>query len=266
MRNVAPPGVCEAFPSTVWPAGALPGPGRRVLAAETAVALVHDGVTSVVTMATPDDLDDFALGYSLTQGIVATPDEIREISVLETPLGIEVRVFLHKDAGRALASRRKHLSSGLGGLDSLSAAARRAPNVQDDLVLRRHDVREAVEDLAAHRWMRHATGSGHAAGYWSPALGLITAREDLSRHNALDKLAGARARGGPPSPGCVVITDAACVEAVQRVAAIGAGILVGKGAPTALAVRTAFDAGVTLVAMDYTGGFELFSHAERVVT
>ena len=264
MRSSALSGVCEAFPSTVWPAGAHPGPGRRVLAAEIAVALVHDGVTSAVVMATPDELEDFALGYSLTQGVVAQASDIREIAVLETPLGIEVRVALHKEAARVLAGRRKYLSSGLGGLDSLSAAAPRAPPVADDLVLRRPDVRAALEDPPAHRWMRQATGAGCAAGYWSPALGLIAAREDLNRHNALDKLAGARARGGPPSHGCVVVTDAVCVETVQRVAAIGAGILIGKGAPTALAVRTAFDAGVTIAAMDETGGFELFSHAQRV--
>jgi FdhD protein len=269
MRSSGLSGVCEAFPSTVWAAGAHPGPGRRMLAAETAVAIVHDGLTSAVTMASPDDLEDFGVGYSLTQGFVASREEIRSIDVFDTPLGIELRIALHKWSGEALAARRRHMAgpggSGLGGLDSLSAAARRAPNVEDDLVLRRHDVREAIEDLSAHRWMRRATGSGYAAGYWSPALGLIAAREDLGRHNALDKLIGARARGGPPSPGAVIITGAACVEAVQRVAAIGAGILIGHGAPTGLAVRTASDAGVTLVAADETGGFELFSHPGRVI-
>ncbi len=261
-------GVSETLPHARWRNRAAPSPGRRALPAEIAIALVHDGATTAVVMASPDDLTDLAVGYTLSHGLVAGSSQIRDVQLLESPLGIEVRIWLGTEAAAALALRRRHgagpAPDGLSGLDSLSQAARRAPNVVTDLELRRDDIYAALDALEDCQPLNRATRAVHAAAYWTPALGLIAAREDVGRLNALDKLAGALAKGGRIVPGVIVVTGRVCVEVVQKSAAIGAPVIVGAGAPTALAVRTAQEAGLTLVAAQ-DDGFEVFTHPQRLL-
>ncbi|HTI66422.1 MAG TPA: formate dehydrogenase accessory sulfurtransferase FdhD [Caulobacteraceae bacterium] len=262
-----PPGV-ERFGRAVWRDGVLAAAGERVLAAEVPVALVHDASTTAVMMATPADLHDFGVGFSLTEGVIEDPGQIRALEVVETPLGIEVRMWLEPGAGATLGDRRRRLAGptgcGLCGIDSLEEAAHPPRLVTADLSLSPAQIQAALQALAGEQALNALTRAVHAAGFWTPDAGLAAAREDVGRHNALDKLAGALALAGTQAPGAVVLTSRISVEMVQKTAAIGAPILIAVSAPTALAVRTAQAAGITLVGVARDDGFEVFTRPERV--
>ena len=256
-------------PRTRWRDG-LVDQDVRALAEETPVAIVYDAASYAVMMATPCDLEDFALGLSLTEGVIASPEEIEAVEVAPGELGIEARVWLKPGRRQALAERRRRLvgptGCGLCGIDSLAEAARTPPRVEAALTLSAADVLAAVEALSGAQALGRRTRAAHAAGFWSPAAGLVAVREDVGRHNALDKLAGALARAGVEgADAAVVLTSRVSVEMVQKTAVIGAGVLVAVSAPTTLAVRTAEAAGITLVAVARADGFEVFSHPWRIV-
>jgi FdhD protein len=251
-----------------WRDGAFDA-GQREIPEETAIALVHDASTTAVMMATPSDLEDFALGFSLTEGVVGRLDEIRGLDIVSEPDGIEVRMWLAEPRSTALAARRRNLAGptgcGLCGVESLAEASRPISRVTSELTLHGSDVQAALAALSAAQPLGAATRAVHAAGFWTLRDGLCAAREDVGRHNALDKLAGALARAGrSASDGVVVLTSRVSVEMVQKTAMIGAPILVAVSAPTTLAIRTADAAGVTLLAVARTDGFEVFTHPDRI--
>ena len=255
-------------PRTRWRDGAV-DLGVRSLAEETPVAIVYDASTYAVMMATPADLKDFALGLSLTEGVISSAEEVASIEVAAGEFGVEARVWLQPGRREALAARRRRLAGptgcGLCGIDSLAEAARRPARVKADLRLDARDVLAAVAALSDAQSLGRLTRAVHAAGFWSPDEGLVAAREDVGRHNALDKLAGGLARGGVAGAGgAVVLTSRVSVEMVQKSAVIGAGVLIAVSAPTTLAVQTAEKAGMTLIAVARSDGFEVFSHPERV--
>ena len=237
---------------------------------EVAVALTYNRTTHAVMMATPCDLEDFAIGLSLTEGVIASPDEIEAVEVAPGELGIEARVWLKPGRRQALAARRRRLAGptgcGLCGIDSLAEAGRTPPRVDAALTLVAAEVLAAMEALSEAQALGQRTRAVHAAGFWSPTASLIAAREDVGRHNALDKLAGALARAGVDGAGgVVVLTSRVSVEMVQKTAVIGAGLLVAVSAPTTLAVQTADVAGITLAAVARADGFEVFTHPRRIV-
>ena len=254
---------------TRWRDGAV-DTGVRPLAQEAPVAIVYDASTYAVMMATPADLEDFALGLSLTEGVISSAEEVASIEIAAGELGIETRVWLKPGRREALAARRRRLAGptgcGLCGIDSLAEASRTPPRVEAQLCLTPGDVLAAVEALSQAQALGQLTRAVHAAGFWSSSLGLVAAREDVGRHNALDKLAGALARavvaGGT---GAVVLTSRLSVEMVQKAAVIGSGVLIAVSAPTTLAVATAQKAGLTLVAVARADGFEVFTHPERIM-
>ena len=252
-----------------WRHGA-PSQGAREIPEETPVALVYDASTYAVMMATPADLEDFAVGFSLTEGVVDTPGEIRGLEIVDQPLGVEIRMWLAPNRAARLAARRRMMAGptgcGLCGIDSLEQAVRRWPPVDGAAVrITPHEILAAMAALTAAQPLGAATRAAHAAGYWRPGQGLVAAREDVGRHNALDKLIGALARAGERGDdGAVLLTSRVSIEMVQKTARLGAPILIAVSAPTALAIRTAEEAGVTLIAVAREDGFEIFTHPQRL--
>jgi len=243
--------------------------GTRAIPEETAIAFTFNTASYAVMMATPQDLQDFAIGFALTEGVVPSLEAIDTIDVVEEDAGIELRIWLKtKDAAEFLGRRRKlagPTGCGLCGVESLIEAMRPPPNVCEGQVLTPEEIMTAVSSLAAHQELNRETRAVHAAGFWEPARGLIAVREDVGRHNALDKLAGARARdGGTAAQGIVVLTSRVSIEMVQKSAMIGAPIVVAVSAPTALAVRMAEACGLTLAAVARKDGFEVFTHPHRI--
>ena len=241
----------------------------RVIPEETAVALVYDGVTHAVMMASPADLEDFALGFSLTEGKVAGVGEIAELEIVAHPDGIEARMWLVPAAARRTVERRRAIlgptGCGLCGVDSLEAALPAVPTVGEGPSLSVAEVAAAVASLRPAQRLNAQAHALHAAGFWTPARGLVAAREDVGRHNALDKLVGALVREGvDPAEGLVVLTSRLSVEMVQKAATLGAAVVAAVSAPTALALRTAEAAGITVIGIARDDGFEIFTRPDRI--
>ena len=248
--------------------------GAEVLAEEVPVALVYDGVTQAVMMATPADLPDFLLGFALSEGLIDTPAQLTRTEIVAQPLpngarGIEARGWLAAPAGARFAERRRAMAGpvgcGLCGIDSLEQALRPLPATHRNAG-RLHGnpdnlARLAFDALRAGQGLQDAVRAVHAAGFWAPGRGLITLREDVGRHNALDKLAGALAKAGvDASDGAVVMTSRLSVDLVQKAATLGATTLIAPSAPTALAVAEARAVGLRLIARaPHRGGFADYS-------
>jgi FdhD protein len=257
-----------AVRATVWRRQGA-SDGSRIIPEETAVALNYDGGTYAVMMATPQDLEDFALGFSLSEGIIAAPVDIRQLDVVEHASGIELRMWLAEPRAATLGERRRYLAGptgcGLCGIDSLEEAVRPAPRVSAGGGYTPAEILQALEALPARQELNRQTRAVHAAAFWRRGSGLVAVREDVGRHNALDKLAGALSRAGVDGAGgMVLLTSRVSIEMVQKTAVIGAPVLVAVSAPTALALRTAEAAGITLVGVARGDGFEIFTHAQRI--
>ncbi len=242
----------------------------RMVPEETPVAFSYAGTTHAVMMASPADLEDFAFGFSLTEGIIASPDEIESIHIEDLGAGVDIQIRLKDRANTRFEARRRRLAGpvgcGLCGIESIEEAMRSVEVVgTSKLALTAEDVTRAVKLLSKRQPLHAETGAVHAAGFYVPGKGLVAAREDVGRHNALDKLAGALAKTGTGgAAGAVVITSRVSVEMIQKTAAIGAPVVIAVSAPTALAVRTAEAAGMTLVALVRGEEFDVFSHPQRV--
>ncbi len=244
--------------------------GSRVVPQETPVALSYGGSTHAVMMATPGDLEDFAVGFSLTEGIIADPSDIETIEAVADDKGIDLQIMLKDAQNVALVARRRHMAGpvgcGLCGIESIEQAVRQAPSVSTSpLRLSEQQVIEAVALLNGQQPLHFETRAVHGAGFYVPGKGLIAVREDVGRHNALDKLVGAAARAGyRGANGAVVVTSRVSVEMVQKTAIIGSPFIIAISAPTALAIRTAEEAGMTLIALVRGQDFEVFTHMDRI--
>lgn len=258
----------ESFRRTLWRDGSA-SDGARRLAEETAVAISYNGSTHAVLMATPADLEDLAVGFSLTEGIVDDLALIEDIRVVEFDLGLDVQVRVHDEVAGRLAKRRRTMAGpvgcGLCGLDSLEAASRALPPVAAATRFTPDGIALAARSLEDHQVLNRATGAAHAAGFFRSGEPVLLAREDVGRHNALDKLIGAVVRGRLSAPGGgFVVTSRVSVELIQKTAIAGCGLLAAISAPTALAVRTARETNITLAAVVRGSSFEVFTGPERV--
>jgi FdhD protein len=260
---------------TILPNGT---PSRREVPEEVAVALTCNGSTQAVMMATPADLEDFARGFLLTEGI-ADPAEVESVEAVGTPRGIDVQIWLTEGAQARLEARRRSrmgpVGCGLCGIESLEEATRDLPLVASDLRMTAADVTAAMAALAPLQPLHMATRAAHAAGFWVPGQGMVAVREDVGRHNALDKLAGAMLRASThptdEAAGCllartgaVVLTSRVSLDMVQKCARMGAPVLIAAAAPTAAALDAADKAGITVVACARGDRFELFTHPDRI--
>ena len=253
----------------VWRDGSLSEGSRRV-PEERAVALTYNGGTHAVMMATPQDLADFAIGFSLNEGIIDSPDDISSLDIITLDDGIELRMWLPAERAERMAARRRAIAGptgcGLCGVDSLTEAVRPAATVSEGRSFAPREIMAALAAIEPLQKINHETRAVHAAAFWSPARGTAALREDVGRHNALDKLAGHLAQAQiEASEGIVVLTSRVSVEMVQKAASIGAPVMVAVSAPTALAIRMAEAAGITLIAVARNDGFEIFTHPRRIV-
>jgi FdhD protein len=245
--------------------------GERTIPQETAIAFTYDGSSHAVMMATPADLEDFAIGFSLTEGIVRSPAEIEALEAIEQTIGIELRMRLAAPRSIRLAERRRVLAGpvgcGLCGLDSLEEARSAVPHVTADHQIRAPSVFAALKAMHPAQALNQETHAVHAAGYFTEGDGLVALREDIGRHNALDKLAGALAGAGiSPTAGIIVLTSRLSYDLVKKAAMIGVPILAAVSTPTALAIAEAEAARMTLIGIGRDDSFEIFTCPERIKT
>jgi len=243
--------------------------GERKLAEETAIAITYNRVTHAVMMATPDNLHEFAVGFSLSEGIIPGADTIEDFTVIEAEGGVELRMWIGAEHMASLEKRRRRLAGATGcgmcGLESLAEALRPIPVSPAGLRFAPEAILRAVASLGPAQSLNQVTRAVHAAGFWTEADGLVAVREDVGRHNALDKLYGAMVLSGHAAAnGVVVLTSRISIELVQKASRMGAAIVIAISAPTALAVRAAEASGLTLVGVARGDGFEVFTGGWRI--
>ena len=252
----------------VWRNGSV-NDGSRLIPEETAIALTYNGGTYAVMMGTPKDLRDFAIGFSLSEGVVQSPEDISSLDIIHRDDGIELRMWLAPAKAELINERRRHIAGptgcGICGIDSIAEAVRPAAVVPRGRSFAPAEIMMAMASIAPLQAINIETRAVHAAAFWTPGRGIVALREDVGRHNALDKLAGALAQSNvSANEGMVLLTSRVSVEMVQKAAAMGVPLISAVSAPTALAVRMAERSGITLVAIARADGFEVFTHPERI--
>jgi FdhD protein len=235
---------------------------------EVPVALVFNGISHAVMLASPTDLEDFARGFALSEGLVASTSELYGIDVATVENGIEIRLEVAAACEFRLKERRRNLSGrtgcGLCGTESLDQVLRPISKAEGGSTITKAAVANALKSITAAQPLQRVSGAAHAAAWCDLDGRVVMAREDVGRHNALDKLIGAMvSRQTEVERGFVTITSRASVEMVQKAATIGVGLLVAVSAPTALAVRLATDSNVALAGFARGTDFVAYTFAER---
>ncbi len=243
-------------------------PCLDTVAEEMPVAFEYNGISHTVMLATPADLEDFALGFSLSEGIVARRSEVYDIEIEEAEAGITLRLQIANGAFAHFKERRRSLAGrtgcGLCGAESLTQVMRDLPPVADGASFPLAALHEGMRRLPALQALQQTTGAVHAACHVAGDGSISHAREDIGRHNALDKTLGALARSDVPSEGALIITSRASFEMVQKSAALGYGILAAVSAPTAAAVRLADRLNLTLVGFLRGSSCAIYTHTQRL--
>jgi formate dehydrogenase accessory protein FdhD len=239
------------------------------VAEETPVALVYHGVPHVVMLATPADLHDFAVGFTLSESLVADVTEIRGVEIEVGAQAIDVRVTISAQRFAALLQQRRNLTGrtgcGLCGAETLEQAIRIPRPLAGGVSVSSEELHVALAELAERQPLNRRTGSVHAAAWVVPGHGVQHVREDVGRHNALDKLIGALVRADVDrGTGYLVITSRASYEMVLKAATVGISFLAAVSAPTAFAIRVAETAGVTLVGFARPDQHVVYSHGARL--
>ena len=239
------------------------------VAEEIPIAFVYNDRPHAVMMATPADLEDFALGFSLSEAIIADAGECGNVEIASALAGIELRVSIPAARSAVLEDRVRQLTGrtgcGLCGAQTLEAAVRHPPAVNGSAMIDDAAITRAMSHLQQRQAINSVTGATHAAAWVRPSGHLELVREDVGRHNALDKLIGAMIRAKlDPSDGFLLVTSRASYEMVMKAATVGIGMLVAISAPTALAIALAQETNVALVAFARADGFSVYAHPERL--
>jgi FdhD protein len=258
----------STFKITQWRNGDLETT-QDCLAEETPVALIYNGVSHAVMLATSQDLEDFAMGFSLSEGIVKSVSELYDVEVHVQENGIELRCEIASERFAELKERRRTLAGktgcGLCGAENLAKAMRYPTPLK---VLRTFEAKAiviALQTMQSQQKLQQQTGATHASAYVQAAGTVSLVREDVGRHNALDKLIGALAKLGCDKSGFIITTSRASFEMVQKTASAGVNMLVAVSAPTGLAVRVAEHCGLTLVGFARESRYVIYSHAENIM-
>jgi FdhD protein len=250
--------------------GALRTHVQDVVAEEIPVAFIYNERPHAVMMATPDNLDDFALGFSLSEAIINHPGEFYSVEAVPAMAGIELRIAIAAERAVHLDQRVRELTGrtgcGLCGAQTLDAAVRHPPPVSCSATIDALALRRALSELGKRQTINASTGATHAAA-WSTLQGsIVDLREDVGRHNALDKLIGALALAKvDPRSGFLVITSRASYEMVMKAATVGIGIVAAISAPTALAIAMANSSSVTLIGFARADSHVVYSRPERLL-
>ncbi len=240
------------------------------IAEEVPVSLIYNGIPHVVMLATPTNLEDFALGFSITEGIIGTAQELLSTRIYNRSNGIEVQLKIPDYRFQCLADKGRNLTGrtgcGLCGASTLKQAIRQPNPVHGDLQVNADELVTALNDIRQQQRINKLTGSVHAAAWVVPGTGIVSVREDVGRHNALDKLIGSLLRTGKkPNTGFIIVTSRASYEMVQKAAFIGVNLLAAISAPTGLAIRLADEAGVTLVGFARADQHVVYTHPQRLI-
>lgn len=257
-------------PVTQWRAGSL-DTADDLIAGETPVALTYNRRAHVVMMATATDLEDFALGFSLSEGIVRNATELLSVTVLERESGLELAMTVSAQCQQRLAGQRRNLTGrtgcGLCGAETLEQAVRYGEPVVVNMQLSHGAVQTALESLSARQPLQAATGAVHCAAWCASDGELLAVREDVGRHNALDKLIGHLAvEDLPAAEGFFLVSSRASYEMVAKTVSAGVGVLVAVSAPTTLAVSLAEHCGLTLVGFARPQRHNVYTHSHRLTT
>ena len=238
------------------------------VAEEVPVVLMYNGVSHVVMLATPTNLEDFALGFSLTEGIIANVAELESVKVYQRSNGIEVQLKIPEVRFQCLADKGRNLTGrtgcGLCGATTLKQAIKPPRSVSGDLKITATQLTTALQSLSQHQKLNQITGAIHAVAWVEPEKGIVELREDVGRHNALDKLIGALLKRNTDfGAGFMITTSRASYEMVQKATAVGVTILAAISAPTALAIRLAQESGLTLIGFARDETCVIYSHTQR---
>jgi len=251
-----------------WKDGVIEAATDKV-AVEVPVALSYNGVSHTVMLASPADLDDFALGFSLTEGIIETPREMRDIEIGLSEKGVIVQMTIAAARFETLKDRRRSMAGrtgcGLCGADSLDQVVRPLPPVEATARFTPEAIQAAAQEMGGWQALQRETGATHAAAWFGPDGKIRSVREDVGRHNALDKLIGALAKARTDiAQGAFLVTSRASYEMVQKSVAAGAGLLAAVSAPTAFAIDKAEGWNLTLVGFVRPGSSVAYSRDWRL--
>jgi FdhD protein len=239
------------------------------IAEEVPISLIYNQIPHVVMLATPTNLEEFALGFSITEGIIKSPHELLSARVYNRSNGIEVQLKIPKHRFDCLSDKGRNLTGrtgcGLCGASTLQQAIRQPNAVNGELSVSAEDLRSALFDIGNHQKLNHITGAVHAAAWVVPGQGISDIREDVGRHNALDKLIGCLLRNNKDlSSGFIIITSRASYEMVQKTAWVGISLLAAISAPTGLAIRLANETGLTLIGFARDDQHVVYTHPRRL--
>jgi FdhD protein len=251
-----------------WQDGQLAVAGDRV-AEEVPVSLVYNGVPHVVMMASPADLEDFALGFSLSEGVLASARELYQTGITPVSEGVEIRMEIDLQRFLPLEEQHRNLAGrtgcGLCGAETIEQAVRHPAAVGAGVEVSHAALHAAFAQLAERQTLNAVTGAVHAAAWATPDGRLVAVREDVGRHNALDKMIGAITREGRSfAEGFALITSRASFEMAQKAATVGISLLAAISAPTGLAIRLAQETGLTLVGFARGGQHNVYANVHRL--